>query len=156
MDNLPSTCPCGAKFTVDHALIYKLAGFIYLCHDELTIFLVRCMEEVHQGVDGHLSSEVHERGAPGCLSLLVQFQVEAKSILGGGGGGAAGHAIWIFKDIHMKSHEYLSGYLSGHSTSNLCSELAAIWASCLDTLQPANSTASQQIGHTHAHGLISL
>ena len=40
--------------------------------------------------------------------------------------------------------------------SNSCSELAAIWASRLAALQPANTTASQQIRHTRAHVLISL
>ena len=40
--------------------------------------------------------------------------------------------------------------------SNSCSELAAIWASHLAALQPATTTASQQIRHTCAHTLISL
>ena len=40
--------------------------------------------------------------------------------------------------------------------SNSCSELAAIWASRLAVLQPANTTASQQIRHIRVHVLISL
>ena len=40
--------------------------------------------------------------------------------------------------------------------SNSCSELAAIWASHLAALQPAYTTASQQIRHTRAHVLILL
>ena len=40
--------------------------------------------------------------------------------------------------------------------SNSCSELAAIWASRLAALQPANTTAPQQIRGTCVHILISL
>ena len=40
--------------------------------------------------------------------------------------------------------------------SNTFYELAVIWASRLATLQPAATTASQQVLHAHAHTLIPL
>ena len=50
-DNLPPTCPCGANFTIDHAQICKLSGFIHMRHNDPTTFLAQCMKEVHQDVE---------------------------------------------------------------------------------------------------------
>ena len=49
--NLPPTCPCGSRFTVDHAQICKLSGFIHMRHDDPTRFLAKCMKEVHNDVE---------------------------------------------------------------------------------------------------------
>ena len=51
LDNLPPTCPCGADFTIDHAQICKLSGFIHMRHNDPTTFLAQCMKEVHQDVE---------------------------------------------------------------------------------------------------------
>ena len=51
LDNLPSNCPCGERFTVDHAQICKLSGFIHMRHDDPTNFLASCMKEVHNDVE---------------------------------------------------------------------------------------------------------
>ena len=51
LDNLPPTCPCGANFTIDHAQICKLSGFIHMRHNDPTTFLAQCMKEVHQDVE---------------------------------------------------------------------------------------------------------
>ena len=51
LDNLPSTCPCGSDFTIDHAQICKLSGFINMRHDDPTTFLAKCMKEVHHDVE---------------------------------------------------------------------------------------------------------
>ena len=51
IDNLPSVCACGARFTVHHAQICKLAGFIHMRHDDTTDFLAKCMREVHNDVE---------------------------------------------------------------------------------------------------------
>ena len=51
LDNLPSTCPCGLRFTVDHAQVCKLSGFIHMRHNEPTTFLARCVKEVHHDVE---------------------------------------------------------------------------------------------------------
>lgn len=51
LDNLPSICPCGERFTVDHAQICKLSGFIHMRHDDPTDFLASCMKEVHNDVE---------------------------------------------------------------------------------------------------------
>ena len=47
LENLPSICPCGERFTVDHAQICKLSGFIHMQHDDTTDFLASCMKEIH-------------------------------------------------------------------------------------------------------------
>ena len=44
-------CPCGERFTVDHAQICKLSGFIDMRHDDLTDFLASCLKEVHNDVE---------------------------------------------------------------------------------------------------------
>ena len=49
--NLPPTCLCGSRFTVDHAQICKLSGFIHMRHDDPTRFLAKCMKEVHNDVE---------------------------------------------------------------------------------------------------------
>jgi len=51
LENLPPTCPCGANFTIDHAQICKLSGFIHMRHNDPTMFLAQCMKEVHQDVE---------------------------------------------------------------------------------------------------------
>ena len=51
LDRLPDTCPCGERFTVDHAQICKLSGFIHMRHDEVTNFLASCMKEIHNDVE---------------------------------------------------------------------------------------------------------
>ena len=51
LDNLPPTCPCGANFTIDHAQICKLSGFIHMRHNDPTTFLAQCIKEVHQDVE---------------------------------------------------------------------------------------------------------
>ena len=51
LDNLPSLCPCGDRFTVDHAQIFKLSGFIHMHHDDPTNFLASCMKEIHNDVE---------------------------------------------------------------------------------------------------------
>ena len=51
LDNLPSNCPCGERFTVDHAQICKLSGFIHMRHNDPTDFLASCMKEVHNDVE---------------------------------------------------------------------------------------------------------
>ena len=51
LDNLPSICPCGERFTVDHAQICKLSGFIHMRHDDPTDFLASCLKEVHNDVE---------------------------------------------------------------------------------------------------------
>ena len=37
LDNLPVSCPCGARFNVDHAQICKLSGFIHVRHNRKLI-----------------------------------------------------------------------------------------------------------------------
>ena len=49
--NLPPTCPCGSLFTIDHAQICKLSGFINVRHDDPTIFLAKCMKEIYHDVE---------------------------------------------------------------------------------------------------------
>ena len=51
LDNLPSICPCAERFTVDHAQIRKLSGFIHMRHNDPTDFLASCMKEVHNDVE---------------------------------------------------------------------------------------------------------
>ena len=51
LENLPPTCPCGSRFTIDHAQICKLSGFIHMRHDDPTTFLAKCMREVHHDVE---------------------------------------------------------------------------------------------------------
>ena len=51
LNRLPAFCPSGERFTVDHAQICKLAGFIHMRHDEVTDFLASCMKELHRDVE---------------------------------------------------------------------------------------------------------
>ena len=50
LDNLPSICSCGERFTVDHAEICKLSDFIHMRHNDPTDFLASCMKEIHNDV----------------------------------------------------------------------------------------------------------
>ena len=54
LDNLPSICPCGERFTVDNAQICNLSGFIHMRHDDPTDFLASCMKEIHNDVEVEL------------------------------------------------------------------------------------------------------
>ena len=51
IDNLPSVCAFGARFTVHRVQICKLVGFIHMRHDDTTDFLAKCMREVHNDVE---------------------------------------------------------------------------------------------------------
>ena len=51
LDNLPSFCPCGERFTVDHAQICKVSGFIHMRHNDPTHFLASCMKAVYNDVE---------------------------------------------------------------------------------------------------------
>ena len=51
LDNLPPTCLCGSDFTIDHAQICKLSGFINMRHDDPTTFLAKCMKEAYHDVE---------------------------------------------------------------------------------------------------------
>ena len=35
LDNIPTTCNCGAQFSVDHAMICNMGGFPTICHNEI-------------------------------------------------------------------------------------------------------------------------
>ena len=69
LDNLSSFCPCGERFTVDHAQICKVSGFIHMCHNDPTDFLASCMKEVYNDVevatpDGRITSAPHSQHCP--------------------------------------------------------------------------------------------
>ena len=49
--NLPSTCPCGAQYSLNHSQICKLAGFVNMRHDDATDFLAKCVKEVRNDVE---------------------------------------------------------------------------------------------------------
>ena len=51
LENLPSSCPCGERYTVDHAQICKMSGFIHMRHDDPTDFIASCMKEVYNDVE---------------------------------------------------------------------------------------------------------
>ena len=51
LDNLSSFCPCGERFTVDHAQICKVSGFIHMRHNDPTDFLASCMKAVYNDVE---------------------------------------------------------------------------------------------------------
>ena len=46
MKYLPSNCPCGKKFTIDHAMSCLKRGFIHQRHDEMRDFLAQATSEV--------------------------------------------------------------------------------------------------------------
>ena len=50
LDNLPVSCPCGARFNVDHAQVCKLSGFIHVRRNDPTDFIATCMKEIHHDV----------------------------------------------------------------------------------------------------------
>ena len=51
VDRLPSSCPCGARYSIQHSQICKLAGFISMRHDDITDFLAKCLKQVHNDVE---------------------------------------------------------------------------------------------------------
>ena len=52
LDNLPSSCPCGQRFNVRHALTCKKGGFIHERHDNikntLTVLLSKVCKDVEE------------------------------------------------------------------------------------------------------------
>jgi len=48
---LPSTCVCGLKFDVDHAMTCKKVGFISCHHDEIRDMLAKMLDEVCRDVE---------------------------------------------------------------------------------------------------------
>ena len=50
MKRLPTTCPCGKAYVVDHALSCAKGGFIHQRHDRVRDFFAKTMSEVHKDV----------------------------------------------------------------------------------------------------------
>jgi hypothetical protein len=50
LSQLPSRCPCGADFSIDHSQICHLGGFINMRHDELRNIIAREMSHVLKDV----------------------------------------------------------------------------------------------------------
>ena len=46
MKNFPSTCECGANFSVDHALTCKKGGFVSIRHNEIRNITASLLKEV--------------------------------------------------------------------------------------------------------------
>ena len=46
MKYLPSNCPCGNKFTIDHAMSCLKGGFIHQRHDEIRDFLAQATSDM--------------------------------------------------------------------------------------------------------------
>ena len=43
---LPTSCPCGSKFDVQHCILCKKGGFIYIRHNDLRDVTANMMSEV--------------------------------------------------------------------------------------------------------------
>ena len=44
--NLPTSCPCGSKFDIQHSMRCKKGGFIYIRHNDLRDLTANRMSEV--------------------------------------------------------------------------------------------------------------
>ena len=51
LENLPSFCPCGAQFSVQHAFNCKLGGFVHERHDNVRDFLGHLLGKVCKNVE---------------------------------------------------------------------------------------------------------
>ncbi|XP_066931552.1 uncharacterized protein [Clytia hemisphaerica] len=51
LKGLPSNCPCGQKFDLDHALICKKGGFVIIRHNNIRDFEAGLLSEVHRDVE---------------------------------------------------------------------------------------------------------
>ena len=49
-ENVPSKCQCGAANSIDHALCYKLGGFIHMRHDTIRDLEAEFLNEVAYNV----------------------------------------------------------------------------------------------------------
>ena len=47
---LPSLCPCGKKYDVDHAMSCMMGGFVYRRHDEVRDMLANLLKDVYHDV----------------------------------------------------------------------------------------------------------
>ena len=66
LKNLPAKCPCGATFTVTHAMNCKRGGFINARHDNLRDFVAQLLEKVCNDVETepHLQPVAGQRFKP--------------------------------------------------------------------------------------------
>ena len=44
--NLPTSCPCGSKFDIQHSMKYRKDGFLYIRHNDLRDLTANMMSEV--------------------------------------------------------------------------------------------------------------
>ena len=49
--NLPTSCPCGSKFDIQHCMSFKKGGFICIQHDDLGDQTANMMSEVCKDID---------------------------------------------------------------------------------------------------------
>ena len=51
LTNIPSTCSCGSKMDIQHAMSCKKGGFITITHNDLRDFTTNLLKEVYKDVD---------------------------------------------------------------------------------------------------------
>ena len=47
--NLPTSCPCGGKFNIQHSMSWKKGGFTYIQYNDLRELTGNVMSEVCKG-----------------------------------------------------------------------------------------------------------
>eukprot|EP00794_Sanderia_malayensis_P014696 gene14696-biopygen11793 len=78
---LPSSCPCGKKFDVDHAMSCAKGGFVYQRHDETHDLFAHLMKEVYNDVkvEPHLQPITGESlPSSANVSLEARLDVSAR------------------------------------------------------------------------------
>eukprot|EP00794_Sanderia_malayensis_P005044 gene5044-biopygen4106 len=78
---LPSSCPCGKKFDIDHAMSCAKGGFVYQRHDETRDLFAHLMKEVYNDVkvEPHLQPITGESlPSSANVSLEARLDVSAR------------------------------------------------------------------------------
>jgi hypothetical protein len=79
--NIPSRCPCGAQFTVTHALDCHKGGFVNARHDNVRDLEAQLMKSVCQDVEieAPLQKVVNKRGYGGTAILTDEARLDIRT-----------------------------------------------------------------------------
>ena len=66
LKGIPSTCPCGQKFDLNHAMNCKRGGFVIMRHNNVGDFEVNLLKTLHNDVEiGPTLQEITNKKIPG-------------------------------------------------------------------------------------------
>ena len=78
MKGMPSTCPCGQKFDLNHAMNCKRGGFVIIRHNNVRDFEANLLKTMHNDVEIEPAlQEITNKKIPGTTNDEARSDIRA-------------------------------------------------------------------------------